>query len=65
MSISFLAGVRGPSVRTKKTILHPESVDYPRRKEMSTGDWLKVWKEVLSKQEYEKRCTALRARGAT
>ena len=62
MSIGFLAGVRGTSVRRRTITLHPESIDYLRRKDMSSTDWLEVWKTVLSKKEYEKRCAAMKLR---
>ena len=58
MSIGVLAGIRGTSAKKRFSRAHPEPTDYPRRKELTYADWLEVWKEVLSKEEYDKRCAA-------
>ena len=60
MSIGFLAGIRGISSKRTATMPHSEITNYQRRKEMSYIDWLEIWKEVLPKDEYEKRSTALK-----
>ena len=59
MSISFLAGIQCASLQRRKTFTFPEISDYPRRKEMTNADWLEVWKEILSSEDYEKRRIAI------
>jgi len=60
MSIGFLAGIRGSSIKRSATLPHPESIDYKRRKEISYMDWMEIWKEILPKDQYEKRSAALK-----